>query len=64
MGGSIVSQLAEVGLIDEYQILVNPVVLGNGKTLFEGVTKRLPLRLTGSRTFGNGSVLMTYEPAT
>jgi dihydrofolate reductase len=59
--GSVVSQLAQAGLIDEYQVVVNPLVLGNGRTMFESVTKRLPLRLAGSRTFGNGSVLLTYE---
>ena len=61
--GSIVAPLAQAGLIDEYQVVVNPLVLGDGRTLFEGVTRRLSLRLTGSRTFGNGSVLVTYEPA-
>jgi dihydrofolate reductase len=60
--GSIVSQLAQAGLIDEYQVVVNPLVLGDGRTLFEGVTRRLRLRLTGSRVFGNGSVSLTYEP--
>jgi dihydrofolate reductase len=35
--GSIVAQLADAGLIDEYQIVVSPLVLGNGRTLFEGV---------------------------
>lgn len=61
--GSVVAQLAQAGLIDQYQVVVNPLVLGNGRTMFEGVTKRLPLRLTGSRAFGNGSVLLNYEPA-
>jgi dihydrofolate reductase len=60
--GSIVSQLAQQGLIDEYQIVVNPVVLGGGRTLFEGVTDRVRLKLTKSRTFKNGAVLLYYEP--
>jgi len=59
--GSIVSQLAAADLIDEYQILLNPVVLGQGRTMFEGIGKRLTLKLTGTRTFGNGNVLLTYE---
>jgi len=62
--GSIVSQLAQEGLIDEYQIALSPVVLGRGKTMFEGVDKKLSLKLTKSRTFGNGSVFLCYEPAT
>jgi dihydrofolate reductase len=60
--GSIVSQLAQEGLIDEYQIVVNPVVLGQGRTMFDGVTKMLTLRLTKTRSFGNGNVVLSYEP--
>ena len=60
--GSIVSQLAVEGLIDEYQIVVNPVVLGKGRTLFEGIKEKLTLKLTKTRTFGNGNVLLCYEP--
>jgi dihydrofolate reductase len=61
--GSIVSQLAQAGLIDEFQVLLNPVVLGSGKTMFEGVKDRFALKLTKTRTFRNGNVLLTYEPA-
>jgi dihydrofolate reductase len=61
--GSIVSQLAQEGLIDEYQIVVNPIALGAGRTLFDGVKEKLPLKLTKSRAFGNGNVLLCYEPA-
>jgi dihydrofolate reductase len=60
--GSIVSQLAQEGLIDEYQIVVNPVVLGHGRTMFDGVTEKLRLKLTKTRAFGNGNVLVCYEP--
>jgi dihydrofolate reductase len=60
--GSIVAQLADAGLIDEYQIVVSPLVLGNGRTLFEGVKKKLPMKLTKSRAFGNGNVVLCYEP--
>ena len=60
--GSIVSQLAQAGLIDEYQILLNPVVLGRGMTMFEGVRDRFTLKLTKTRVFGNGNILLTYEP--
>jgi dihydrofolate reductase len=60
--GSIVSQLAFEGLIDEYQIIVDPVALGNGRTMFDGIKEKLPLKLTKSRTFGNGNVLLSYEP--
>jgi dihydrofolate reductase len=61
--GSIVSQLAQEGLIDEYQVLVNPVVIGRGKTMFEGIRDKIVLKLVKTRTFGNGNVLLTYETA-
>jgi dihydrofolate reductase len=60
--GSIVSQLTQAGLIDEYQIVVHPVVLGSGKTMFEGIGETVPLRLTKTRVFGNGNVVLWYEP--
>jgi dihydrofolate reductase len=60
--GSIVAQLAEAGLIDEYRIVASPTVLGKGRTLFDGVKTRLRLKLTNSRTFGNGNVVLSYQP--
>ncbi|HTF36040.1 MAG TPA: dihydrofolate reductase family protein [Myxococcota bacterium] len=60
--GSLVSQLAEHGLIDEYQILVNPIVIGKGKTMFEGIKGKILLKLTKTRSFRNGKVLLSYEP--
>lgn len=60
--GSIVSQLTQHGLIDEYQIVVIPVALGRGRTMFEGVKEKVPLRLTRTRAFMNGNVLLCYEP--
>ena len=60
--GTIVSQLTQERLIDEYQIVMNPVVLGKGRTMFDGVEEKLSLKLTNTRTFGNGNVLLCYEP--
>jgi dihydrofolate reductase len=60
--GSIVAQLAQKGLIDEYQFVVNPLVLGAGRTMFEGVNRPLALKLIKTRAFGNGNVLLCYEP--
>jgi dihydrofolate reductase len=60
--GSLVSQLAPEGLIDEYQMVVVPVVLGTGRTMFDGLKGRLALKLTSSRTFANGNVLLCYQP--
>jgi len=62
--GSIVSQLSENGLIDEYQMVVSPIVLGKGRTMFDGVRKRLPMKRTKLRAFENGNVLLCYEPLT
>jgi dihydrofolate reductase len=61
--GSIVAQLAGAGLIDEYQLIVNPLVLGEGRTLFEGLKKPVPLKLVDTRAFKNGNVLVSYQPA-
>ena len=61
--GSIVSQLTEARLIDGYQLVVSPIVLGKGRTLFETVSGRVSLKLTNSRTFNNGNVVLWYEPA-
>jgi dihydrofolate reductase len=60
--GSVVAQLADAGLIDEYQIVLNPLAVGNGRTLFEGVKRKLPMKLTNSRAFGNGNIVLFYEP--
>jgi dihydrofolate reductase len=60
--GTIVSQLAQERLIDEYQIVVVPVVLGKGRTMFEGIKERLTLKPTKTRTFSNGNLLLYYQP--
>ena len=59
--GSIVAQLAAAGLIDAYTFVVVPVVLGKGRTMFEGVPKPAELKLTKTRTFKNGRVVLDYE---
>jgi dihydrofolate reductase len=61
--GSIVAQLAPESLIDEYQMMVDPVVLGKGRTMFDGIREMLTLKLTKTRTFKNGKVFFCYEPA-
>lgn len=60
--GSIVKQLAEAELIDTLQIVINPIALGGGKSLFGGLTAPLGFTLTNTRTFANGAVVLWYEP--
>jgi len=59
--GSIVQQLTAAGLIDDLQFLVNPLILGAGRTLFEGLQGRPSLALESSRTFKNGKVFLHYK---
>ncbi|HTL06010.1 MAG TPA: dihydrofolate reductase family protein [Gemmatimonadales bacterium] len=61
--GKIIAQLAPEGLIDEYQLVVKPVVLGKGRTMFDGVERQLELTRTSERSFKNGRVLLCYQPA-
>jgi dihydrofolate reductase len=62
--GSIVAQLAPTGLIDSYTIIVNPTVLGNGRTMFEGVESPIRLETTSVRKFRNGNTVVTYDADT
>jgi dihydrofolate reductase len=59
-GGNVASQFADAGLLDELILTVVPVVLGDGKPLFERPLPA-PLRLTGSRAFETGMVELSYE---
>lgn len=61
--GSIVAQLTQAGLIDEFQIVVNPVILGKGKTMFESVSGKPRLKLAKTRAFQNGNLVVYYERA-
>jgi dihydrofolate reductase len=60
-GADLAGQLTELGLIDEYLVIVHPVVLGGGRPLFAKSEDRLNLRLAESRTFDGRSVLLRYE---
>ena len=54
--------LAELGLIDEYEFVVQPRLAGHGPTLFAGLSKHLDLKLVSRLEFGSGAVAMRYEP--
>ena len=60
--GSIVTPLADAGLIDSLQVVVTPVAMGAGKSLLAGLTKRQYFALTNTRAFRNGSVVLSYAP--
>jgi dihydrofolate reductase len=59
--GRLVSHLTQAGLIDEYQLRVNPVVLGSGKPLFPDLKQRVKLKLLNSRTSPSGVVVLHYQ---
>jgi dihydrofolate reductase len=54
--------LAELGLIDEYEFVVHPRIVGHGPTLFAGLSKPIDLKLVSRLEFGSGAVVMRYEP--
>jgi dihydrofolate reductase len=54
--------LAELGLIDEYELVVQPRLVGHGPTLFAGLSKPVDLKLVSRLEFGSGAVAMRYEP--
>jgi dihydrofolate reductase len=56
--------LAELGLIDEYELVVHPRLAGHGPTLFAGLSKPIDLKLVGRLELGSGAVAMRYEPRT
>lgn len=60
--GTIVQQFTNLGLIDEYRLIVNPLILGNGKPLFGDIKNKLNLKLLSTRVFKNGNVLLCYQP--
>jgi len=63
LGSSVLTAgLLEEGLLDELRIMVNPVLIGSGRSLASSATRRLPLRLRARREFRNGNVLLTYGP--
>ena len=61
--GALVRSLLADGLLDELRLMVHPVVLRDGKCLFEDRGDRRALELVDSRTFGTGVVYLTYRPA-
>jgi dihydrofolate reductase len=61
-GVTLPQALAELGLIDEYEVIVHPRLAGHGPTLFAGLSKRVDLKLVGRQELGSGAVALRYEP--
>jgi len=61
--GGLVSALAPHGLIDEYRMIMNPAILGQGTPMFRGLSARLPLKLVGNQGFDGATVMLSYRPA-
>jgi dihydrofolate reductase len=59
---TLVQSLTNAGLVDEYRILVHPVIVNEGKRLFENLVGRTYLRLIGVDTFDRGAILVRYAP--
>ena len=53
--------LLEWGLLDEIRVMINPIVIGKGTPLFQGLKNKVNFQLTNSRNFANGNVLLTYQ---
>ncbi|NIG55566.1 dihydrofolate reductase family protein [Chitinophaga sp. Cy-1792] len=60
--GSILTLFAAHDLVDEFQLMINPVALGNGHSIFKGLAQQLNLQLLSSKVFSNGVVVLTYIP--
>jgi dihydrofolate reductase len=59
---SLIVALTQLDLIDEYQLCVQPIILGNGLPLFKNINDRINLKLLKTKTFGCGAVTLYYEP--
>ena len=61
--GTIVNQFADAGLIDELQLMMHPVALSEGTPILKDINKNLELKLTDSKTFDSGNIVLVYKPA-
>jgi dihydrofolate reductase len=59
---SLIVALTKLNLIDEYQLCVHPVIIGNGLPLFKTINERMIFKLLKTKTFGSGAITLYYEP--
>jgi dihydrofolate reductase len=60
---SLIVALTKLDLIDEYQLVVQPIILGSGLPLFKNITDRIDLKLLKTKPFGCGAIVLYYEPS-
>lgn len=60
---TLASSLLQAGLVDEYRVILSPVLIGEGNPLFRNIEERLNLRLSGTKSFGSGVVVLYYQCA-
>ncbi|MDP4254742.1 MAG: dihydrofolate reductase family protein [Bacteroidota bacterium] len=60
--GSLITQLADLGLIDSYQFMLDPIAIGKGTPIFHGLKRPIHLTLVGTRVFRSGTIVLTYKP--
>jgi len=60
---TLTASLLDQGVVDELRVMVHPILLGAGKSLFTGLKGRVPLTLTRATTFSSGNVLLHYRPS-
>lgn len=58
---SLIVQLTQLGMIDEYQLCIHPVIAGSGLPLFKDITEKILLKLTNTKVFDFGGVILYYE---
>jgi dihydrofolate reductase len=59
---NLIVQLGNLGLIDEYQLSIQPMIVGTGLQLFKNISERIDLKLLKTKTFGCGAVVLYYQP--
>ena len=57
------AKLAQAGVLDEPRVMIFPIVLGQGRSLFEDLKERVSLTLLGVKQFNSGNLLLTYRPS-
>ncbi len=60
---TVASSLLQAGLVDEYRVILQPVLIAKGNALFKDITERIQLKLINARAFGSGVVLLSYQRA-